>query len=267
MAPNKKKKKIASNPARGFATTSLPSKSKEARSNEDTEELCDAVIVSKNEHQMNAADTNNGFINQNGSTKDQHGSINQMSPEELEAHLEDAELQNFVDTHANRVKADALRQVNRLESERRQMRSHSNRLATASWLSDDAMDNVLNMYKTRVEQQAQKSSASHNTFDETSILTRLWTLERVLQALKFPNIDPALEYILSLSLYGKIESSQDYIWGLQESLRWYAAERRSEDLPDYESGTILSLEEALKDLEIDSDSRKFVSISIHGDSR
>ena len=99
MAP-KKKKKAASNPARGFTTVSLASKAK----------VDDAVSESE------PAPTYFGSVAQSGSESRGTAGVSQsllesssyqvMTADQLEVHLEDAELGNIVEKSAERAKSE-----------------------------------------------------------------------------------------------------------------------------------------------------------------
>jgi ATP-dependent RNA helicase DHX29 len=241
MAPNKKKKKAVSNPARGFATISQPSKAKEARITENDVSV-EAAASHKSAPTQSEVNVRHQSAEVTKSSTVEPCTIDGMSPEELEAHLENADLQNVIDAHGARCKADATRQVNRLETERRQLRSQSHRLAAASWLSDEVVEDILMRYAKRLDARSTHFlTASTVDIDETSLLLRLWTLEQVLTALKLRDVSTVIEHVVLSSLRGKIEGTQESIWGLQDALKWYATRGSSEDLPDYEHGIISSL--------------------------
>ena len=96
MAPTKKKKKPASNPARGFATVSLPSKAKvgEGASEAGREES------EVENHQSIGQDAGVAF--DNTQPVQESSSFQGMTADQLQTHFEDAELQNIVEKAAER---------------------------------------------------------------------------------------------------------------------------------------------------------------------
>src|SRR5271155_3096538 len=143
MAPSKKKKKAAANPARGFATVSLPSKGSAARQENDILETQGVQNEGSRQGGSENASNLQGDGIEQGSNSTQNGEIQNMSPEELDQHLQDSELQSILDEHGSRCKADAARQVARLEAERRTLRSQATKAITNSWLPDVAVDDIL----------------------------------------------------------------------------------------------------------------------------
>lgn len=108
MPPKNRKKKPQSNPARGFATTSVPSKVKpEAEKEEETE----AVQVEP----ANEAP---------GTEKD-----NEKPPQD-ELNYEDHKLRELVEKYGPKVKKEATRYVEKLQAEKRLFRTSSSSAAT-----------------------------------------------------------------------------------------------------------------------------------------
>ena len=90
MAPNKKKKKPASNPARGFATTSIVSKNK-IEDNVAVEEPITAETASSGPVQLTSPALKYGL--------DPEMQLHELSPDQLEKQLEESELQLLVEKH------------------------------------------------------------------------------------------------------------------------------------------------------------------------
>lgn len=236
MAGAKKKKKPASNPARGFATTSIASKPKPETAEEpaNIEEL-----PSKSGPGSEAKDGGSAAVagGPNGA-KEGQTSV-KLSPEEFEKQLEESELQVLVDKHAQKSKREAARQVTRLQTDRRLWRNQADSLNTRKWLPPELMDEVLQV----VMDDGRSNSAStteyittQKTVSEEDLTIRLWTLQQTLIGASFSEnkIKDVLEYILESSdrvILGNKES----IWGLEESLDWLARECARTELPDYDN--------------------------------
>ncbi|EXJ62833.1 hypothetical protein A1O7_03273 [Cladophialophora yegresii CBS 114405] len=231
MAP-KKKKKPAANPARGFATTSLPSKSKTVA------ETDDVSVVDDQPTRAAGGDASVHVGEDPGPTDSKQPTdgvqIQDMTPEELEAHLENSELNSMLDKHGPRVIADARRQVARLETERRQLRLQTQKLSTYNWLSEEMIRELSDM---AIEDERGTSAAGHirlHETDEEKLVRDLWTLERVLRSLNFPKVSEAIAYIAELALSNQVKPLIDSVPGLAEALQWYAGNTQSDELTHYE---------------------------------
>ncbi|KIV85532.1 hypothetical protein PV11_01217 [Exophiala sideris] len=231
MAPNKKKKKAASNPARGFATTSLPSKVKPVEEQDETQsETQTAVSAQDIPTASQISDSKNATSVQDSG---KHTNISDMSPEELENHLETSELETMVDRYAARSLADASRQVTRLETERRQLRPQAYKLSTYSWLDEETTDELFASSLPAPPSGSTSDSASSQDAEEKALID-LWTLERVLQALKLPRISEAVAHVAGLAISGQLTADTDNLPGLSEAFRWYALHTQSGELTHYE---------------------------------
>lgn len=228
MAPNRKKKKPASNPARGVATTSLPSKAKvEAESTQDeaTEnygrqdeiQILREMPVGSKESNIQAA------------------TINEMTPEDLERHLEEAELQELVEGNSVQSQKDSTRQATRLETERRTLRVHANKLSTSSWLSEDSVKELLDSSQEDQRQIILHGSTSDASKVESDLTIKVWSLKRLLESLGLPRSDEALKHVLRLAHIDAVGDDKDYIWGLPDSLEWYGHNADRLDMTFYES--------------------------------
>ena len=231
MAP-KKKKRPAANPARGFATTSVPSKSKIVeqvdKGDVDTHEESQAE---GGDTKVTAGTTDNAAPHDSEHSK-QGAKISGMSPEELEAHLEDAELEAMVEKYATRCLANARRQAAKLETERRQLRLQAHKLSTYSWLPDETIDELFDMISGF---QTAAHSALRGCLPPTDVLAvDLWTLERVLLSLKFPRVSSAIAHIAELALMGQVTPVTDSLPGMSEALQWYASNALPDELMNYE---------------------------------
>jgi ATP-dependent RNA helicase DHX29 len=235
MAPNKKKKKPVSNPARGFATTSLPSKAKPVEEPDKDTPKAESVTPSGGLAPDETAKPSqgNGAAPGNANQSDQAAGIGEMSPEELEAHLENSELETLVEKHALRCISDANRQVTRLEAERRQLRSQAYKLSTYAWLPEDRIDQVFAMQVTDT------AVLRPNEFkvlpnSEEKLLIDLWTLERVLNSLQLSRVQEAVAHVAEMAICGQLNAVGDSLPGLSEALQWYASNLGADELSSYE---------------------------------
>lgn len=235
MAP-KKKKKAAANPARGFATTSLPSRSKMVDEAEQEPDIAPAVAANNGSSATsNKSRLEAQKVSQEGPQPAGATDIEKMTPEELEVHLENAELDSLLNKYAARCLAEANRQVARLETEKRQMRSQAVTLSTYGWLSEETTDQLFDMDAETRSRVRVSPSSSRDFVDEDKMLTDLWTLQRVLQALGLPKVHEVITHVVHLSVLGGLVSNGDLIPGLSEALEWYAV-LKQDDLPSYDSG-------------------------------
>lgn len=233
MAPNKKKKKAASNPARGFATTSLPSKTKAV---EEQDETASATQTVASGHAESKADPELPERKDATSALDprKQTNIQEMTPQELEDHLETSELESMVDRYAARSIADAGRQVTRLDTERRQLRPQAYKLSTYSWLDEETTDELFASDVPAPFSNGRTSQTSSPQDADEKVLIDLWTLERVIQTLNLPMVPEAVAYVAGLAVSGQLTAANDILPGLAEAFRWYACNTQSGELPNYE---------------------------------
>lgn len=237
MAPGKKKKKPASNPARGFATTSLPSKPRiEAIPDPPTAVTTD--LTSKNGAALDTTSTIKNLSNnvQEGANSSSNNA--QLSPEEFERQLEESQLQVLVDKYSVKAKRDAARQITRLYTDRRLLRGQADTLITRKWLPPELMDEILDVITmdSRSSQPFSEAPMNQKPLSEEDLMIRLWVLQQTLDGAGFTedNVKEVLAYILSIS--DKIGNvMKESVWGLEESLEWLARESSKIDLPDYDN--------------------------------
>lgn len=232
MAPGKKKKKPAANPARGFATVSVPSKIKP----DDAEEIVSNDRQSS-DVQPFPSNTSSKALQDGSQTRQssqETKDIANMSPVELEAHLEDAELQSLVTGSASRCKSEAVRQASRLEVERRQLRDYAHRLSPHRWLDDELVEEVISLHTAEIE-GVQRTAVTNIQSLNDRLLLNVWTLKQVLDRLHFSAVNDALKHIIKLELTGELQPTES-IWGLANALEWYALRIEPAKLPDYEDG-------------------------------
>lgn len=230
MAGGKKKKKPASNPARGFATTSIASKPK--ADEVALEEEPETPQELKGQPENNAKDSNK---TSSDPTKSSEPST-EPSPDEFERQLELSELQLLVEKHAQKSKRDAQRQRTRLETDRRLLRGQAETLSTRKWLPPELMEEILDLIHSegRFSNQADLPTSSKQLSEE-ELTVRLWTLQQSLVDVGFPEerVLLALQHILSIADKLSV-TNKESIWGMEEALEWLARECTRDELPDYD---------------------------------
>ncbi|KAL2261666.1 hypothetical protein VTK26DRAFT_3658 [Humicola hyalothermophila] len=235
MANKKKAKKPAANPARGFATTSIASKSR-------TDPAEEAAAPGANTPARNAdnaaAPPKTDAPQNNKTTTSDDAPTKQLSPEEFEKHLEESELQLLVEKYAQKVRRDAQRQRSRLETDRRLLRAAAEPVNTKKWLPQELMDHILGLIQAEGRFAASGVSSEGGTSrlpPEEDLMIKLWTLQETLQGSGFPEdrIQPALKFALDIAPSISSNTKGESVWGLEEVLDWLAREASKEELPDY----------------------------------
>jgi ATP-dependent RNA helicase DHX29 len=233
MAGGKKKKKPASNPARGFATTSIASKPRS--------EVLDTITVSESQSVVsNVKVGEDGIVLSSAEAKTGNSASALTSPEDFEKQLEESELQVLVEKYSQKSKRDAGRQISRLQTDRRLLRGQAEMLNTRKWLPPELIDEILDVIvaDSRLANQAVDSekSPSQKNLSEEDLAIKLWTLKQTLEGSGFHEnkVQQALLYILEVS-EKVVFGNKDSVWGLEESLDWLARECSRTELPDYES--------------------------------
>ncbi|KAL2872276.1 putative ATP dependent RNA helicase [Aspergillus lucknowensis] len=230
MPPNsKKKKKPASNPARGFATVSVPSKVKPAESSGPASTV-DSKSVSESERPTPAEPERP--VQQSNEAP----SLQNYSPEELERHLEEAELQILVEKYAAKCKGDAGRQAGKLETERRVLRQQAVPVNLLEWLPSDVVTSILRL--AEAEEQGlspQPVRDAKRAVSEEDLCMKLWILKDTLLKLGFPvnRVEEALRHVLVYYAGNFSASSRDVVCNLDEALDWLALHCDPEELPSY----------------------------------
>lgn len=238
MPPNnKKKKKAVSNPARGFATVSVPSKPKPEGTETPSTVTGDSKSTPQNEPQPARAEEHPAVA----ATQDAAAaapSLQDCSPEELEKHLEEAELQILVDKYASRCKSDGVRQATKLETEKRVFRQQSVTLSLLEWLPTEMQDRIMELASTEEHDylisNARNVSAKQAGTEE-ELYMKLWTLKETLLKLGFPEnrTEEALKHVLQYFSGNPTNASRDVVWNLDEALEWLATHSDKKELPSY----------------------------------
>ena len=236
MAPKKKKK--VNNPDRGFATTSIPAKTKIVESSKEDEVVNGAlknptIDVGSRNPEPACSTFANGAVSE---------TLHTMGPEELETHLEESALQILLERHGEKSKKDASRQINKLKTEQRVLRSQSEHLKASSWLTDDMIQRILDLILFQETNQSVEGECVvmqvGTKVSEEELMIRLWTLEQALEQLGFlrDRIQSALLLLLQnwQSTRMLSVSTKDSIWGLEEAFDFLARVCAPEEMPDYD---------------------------------
>ena len=239
MAPNRKKKKPVTNPARGFSTTSTASKTKGQSPNEPEHRDHDEV---SDENLKPAFDTGN-VSNKSLSAVRLEKPLDHLSPEELESELENSSLQIQIDRYREKTKRDASRQSSRLQTEKRLIRAQAVYLYTQHWLPTEIIQLIIDLYDAQSDSRKgykhesdTKLNAQNVTKDD--LVAKMWTLKCLLPQLGFSEEQTrlALVQLLKNRRGGTSQTfpfTKDSIWGLDECLDWLALTYGAEDLPPY----------------------------------
>lgn len=233
MPPNnKKKKKPAVNPARGFATVSVPSKPKPATDSAAPSSAADSV-ASESDLPTPAEG------NQPQATAQESQSLQNYTPEELEKHLEESELQLLVEKYAARCRNDASRQVTKLETERRLLRQQSTSLSLLEWIPTDILNEILSLAEAEGHEinpvSARDPNGAKRIVPEEELYAKLWTLKEALLKLGFSEakVEDLLKYLLQYFSGNFAGPYRDVLWNLDESLDWLAMHSSLDELPSY----------------------------------
>ncbi len=241
MAPNKKTKKLASNPARGFATTSTVSKAKlnHVVENDEEPKAEDSGLTKPEQKPAKVSGHELG----NNVEK----ALHELSPEELEKQLEESTLQLFVETYGNKVKKETSRQLCKMQTERRLLRAHAEPLPTHQWLPPEIVQLIINLLDSSNTKQSRSDESDSAldpkqgvaNFSDDDLLVKLWTLRQLLPQLSF---SLSVTILALRHLLGKLNyldpkclsPAKDSVWGLEECLSWLALVVKPEELPRLE---------------------------------
>ena len=233
MAPNKRKRKGPSNPGRGFATTSIPSKTK---SEEQKREIVESAVPLAPQ----------AAPDQPPKTEDQQLDHNkkELTPEEFEHQLEESDLQLLVEKHGERSKKNASHQASKLITEKRLLRPQTEPLVTRQWLPQELMDLILSYVEIHFEHDKAVARASGEVATTTSIpddemVVRVWTVELALIQIGFAadQARSAVRYLVDRVNSGLLvaAASKESIWGLNECMDWLALTYENILLPSYDA--------------------------------
>lgn len=228
---NKKKKtKPTINPARGFATTSLPKATKPVVENGKDVNSADASGMATPDPAPASVDSAR-LKPVSAGTKVQP-ELYELSPEELEASLEASELQLFVEQNAAKVRREANRQSSRLETDRRVLRGQADFLSVRECLPDELMQQVIDF--TLAEYDLEQSSGSKKgspVGDE--LLAKVWALRLCLLDVDIPphRVNDVLGWLVSSP---PMQDMGGHLWGLSDALDWLSTHCTAGELLEYD---------------------------------
>lgn len=240
MAPNKKKKKAASNPARGFATTSTASKPK----HDGAKELKSGVQLDVENNDAHSTISKDCVRIDSSANREHEKPLDELTPEELESQLEESGLQILVENHGENIKKSVSRQLSRFQSEKRLLLSQAEQLSIRQWLPPEIMQIITDLLQAQEDSNGylKASIVSNHTatdLSEDDLLVKLWTLKRILPLLGFSEqrTDLALHYLVTTAIKSGPQSpalSKDSIWGLDECFAWLGLNSEPVNLPKFE---------------------------------
>lgn len=241
MAPNKKKKKPASNPARGFATTSTASKPKL----DEAKELEGSVPLMVSDPHILLTPAEDNTRTEDSSSREPEKALDELTPEELESQLEESSLQILVESHGEKTKKHVSRQVSRIQIEKRLLRSQAEHLSIRQWLPPEIMQVITDLLQaqedsTLYSQATSDTNKSAAELSEDDLLIKLWALKRLLPQLGFSEqrTKLGLRHLLNTIKKSGPQSlfiGKESIWGLDECLAWLALDSEPADLPRFDA--------------------------------
>lgn len=229
----KKKTKPVANPARGFATTSVASKARPPNEVDNNPNTSAVVAPTKTggKNEVKSAPPSSNVEQQTRPAE----ALQQLSPEELEEQLEREELQLLLDEQGTKIKRESQRQVTRMQTDSRLLRSQVPALHIADWLNSKNIDEILQLAQDDQEHLPSTAVGAHSSrTNETDRLMKLWTLEQVLAGLGYSSeqIQLALHHVLKQSVV--VENNGALLWGIAESVELLATSCIERDLPSFE---------------------------------
>ena len=244
MAPKGKRKAPATN--RGFATTSLPSKSKEQSAQATSADVSKTATPKVEE--SGASITEAQRSKQDAKANDAHvKDLHDLSPEELEQRLEDADAQRIVEKYGSKVARDSSRAVNELETDCRIKSAQAQGLQCQYSLPQRSLSRILQLAKEDVEAGRyhfeQESPTKVVALQGDGLVSRLWPLQKTLTALRFPStqVDSAIKHLIR---HPPAAGTDAQNWGIEQSIDWIALNTAEQNLPvfDVHSGKAIDFE-------------------------
>lgn len=241
MAANKKKKKLAVNSARGFATTSTPSKPK-SQDIADAQQAPDSTEDKEGESSPIFSPANSTSV------EEPRPSFHEASPEQLEKHFEESDLLLFIDKNGENTKKIVSRQASKLRTERRLLRAQADHMKSRLWLPAEVRQLIIDRLVTPGKgsdvswsEPGYYQSPSNPFADE--FLIRMWALYQLLPQIGFSDFqrEHALRELLRREHTGTLpleSGGKDSIWGLIFCLDWFARFASSEEALLYDDSAI-----------------------------
>jgi len=230
-----KKKKPAANPARGFATTSIAKKVvPEVQQVKEEDQSAAETVKDSKQDGVNDVTQQQQTVSE---SQNRQLELHELSPEALEARLEEEEVQLLVAKNGPQVQRAVDRQVNKLSTDYRVLRGHAQFLQTRTLLPLELESKVLELAKQDMEDSAAATlPPARSPSYEEDYTTRLWTLQRILRSLGFSkeSVERALSFALKLGPEVDKDSS---VWALDECLDWLTLNLEEDELPVYDQTT------------------------------
>lgn len=239
MAPaSKKKKKPAVNPARGFATQSVASKSKSDTLDVDSSDATKDVTENPTGGTASPSKKEDVTTTTNPSKGQPEKELHELSPAELEKRLEETDLQNFVEKHSAKTQRDSARCVTKHQTECRLLRGQAQPLHTRYLLPDIHVMRLLQLASAEVSagKHFVGDLVTRNVPVEDDLTVRIWTLQRTLLGLGFTkgHVEAALRYIVRFPPAIDTDVS---VWGLEQCVDWLALNVDEVELPVFDAHT------------------------------
>lgn len=211
-----KKKKAASNPARGFTTTSIASKSKQDSQKAERE-------VEDKEKARGSAKEHLDASSDGATITTSSNPMLRMSPEDLEKHLEEHELQALIDVSLEKAKKVSSKEISKINHDRKVSRKQANPFYMSSWFSQQTLNIVLNLCRSdQFEWQTLTGRGqTKQNVSEDDMTMNLWSLQQVLRDI---SVDESSihDILVKLCKLSPNSSPETRLWGLKESLDWLA---------------------------------------------
>lgn len=248
MAPNKRKKKATHNPARGFATVSVPSSRSKDEAAEEAPFQDDILKDGTNER----SPLDGGVSQEPASTST---STDRMTALQLEQHLEDSEISIAVETYSSKVKKDVVRQVRILETDRRLLRPQALSVGRSRLFDEDSITKILGLvaHEPPSSLYSPPPSLASTLTIEIDLSLKLWTLQETLSQLGFPKDNAVMQHILDRTILGSSKvppQTKDIVWGIEEAISWYALNVEEKDLPRLDNPHSARIQRLPGDLEL-----------------
>ena len=238
MAPAKgKKRKPAVNPNRGFATQSIASKPKSTPTDEPSQSA--SANDTDNAGSIQSPDISSA-VREPANTNGRPPELHELSPEDLERRLEEADVQNVVDKFSAKSLRDSSRYVAKAQTDCRLLRSQAMSCSLHNFLPEEIVSEILALAADEVNEgkiSSDETSSSRHKMSENESVSKLWTLKRTLLSLGFSisQTDNALKYVHRYP--PSALDAQANLWGLDEGLDYIALNTAEADLPIYETNT------------------------------
>lgn len=236
-----KKKKPAANPNRGVATTSIASKPKPDTPNDAAapQPIGKGEQTPKDSSDHLSSDVGPTVVGAPTATSEKE--VHELSPDELEKRLEDADLQRLVEKHAAKTARDASRYTNKLQTDHRTLRKQAQSLYIRSLLPDELIWQILDFAREGMDDRSLVDRAqldlAKDASQEEEMALRFWTLERTLLSMGFTQeqSDSAIDYLLE---HPPPKDHTAAMWGLDQAHDWLLLNEQDDGLPvmDDQSG-------------------------------